>query len=208
MAVAGYSRERSGNLEKSIPAKVHVTSPVSVQFICMGIARDGDGCSPGIDFKWTGCPVSLLSRLPLDRSNSKSRKRPYENFSLIANVRKPSLPTKSNGGWEPCLRKTKRGRDFSLHHPKTRNGATVAEHVVSIGRPNGLTSRIHQFCQSNISSFEQNNFTRKIWMESRLGLFITSCIELYFACVKYHVRRVFFVIVDRKCLWKFVFLQK
>lgn len=31
-------------LEKSIPAKVHVTS-VSVQFICMGIARDGDGCS-------------------------------------------------------------------------------------------------------------------------------------------------------------------
>lgn len=31
-------------LEKSIPAKVRVTS-VSVQFICMGIARDGDGCS-------------------------------------------------------------------------------------------------------------------------------------------------------------------
>lgn len=41
---------------------------------------------PGIDFKWTGCPVSLLSRLPLDRSNSKSRKRSYENFSLIANL--------------------------------------------------------------------------------------------------------------------------
>lgn len=131
MAVAGYRRERSGTLEKSIPAKVHVTSPVSVQFICMGIARDGDGCSPGIDFKWTGCPVSLLSRLPLDRSNSKSRKRPYENFSLIANVREPSLPTKSNGGGRALSKKNEtRTRLFASR--KTRETEQPCQSVVQI----------------------------------------------------------------------------
>lgn len=41
----------------------------------------------GIDFKWTGCPVSLLSRLPLDRSNSKSRASATMKTSFLVNVR-------------------------------------------------------------------------------------------------------------------------
>lgn len=71
-------------LEKSIPAKVHVTS-VSVQFICMGIARDGDGCSSVSILSGPAVPSACC--LPLDRSNSKSRASATMKTSFLVNVR-------------------------------------------------------------------------------------------------------------------------
>lgn len=86
ISISGLAKSYLPESSRRNATRLWKNQSLSLRRASVGAIHLHRNCTPrrrlhsGIDFKWTACSVSLLSRLLLDRSYSKSRKRHRRNF--------------------------------------------------------------------------------------------------------------------------------